>query len=226
MLTLFDRSRQVGRRDFLRIGSLSLGGFALPQLAWAREQGVAPLTSALLTGRSVIFLFMHGGPSQTETFDPKMSAPEGVRSATGETATRLPGVTFGTTFPKLAALAHELAIVRSFVAGNSNHDTKPIVGRDTFGANLGSVFSRVAGTNHPKSGIPTNTYLFPQAVDPSTQAPGVGDLKSFDKINSGGFLGKPYSPFTPGVGGDFQEDLKLSIPVGSIGGSPHTTQPS
>ena len=49
----------------------------------------------LLTGRSVIFLFLHGGPSQFETFDPKMSAPAEIRSTTGEISTAIPGVTFG-----------------------------------------------------------------------------------------------------------------------------------
>ena len=57
----------------------------------------------LLTGRSVIFLFLQGGPSQFETFDPKMSAPLGIRSASGEVATSIPGVTFGGQLPKLAA---------------------------------------------------------------------------------------------------------------------------
>jgi len=40
---------------------------------------------------------MHGGPTQTETFDPKMTAPSGVRSVTGEVSTSIPGVTFGAT---------------------------------------------------------------------------------------------------------------------------------
>ena len=58
-----------------------------------------------VTDKSVIFLFLHGGPSQLETFDPKMTAPAEVRSTTGEIATRLPGVTFGSTFSRLAARA-------------------------------------------------------------------------------------------------------------------------
>ncbi len=71
----------------------------------------------LLTGRSVIFLFLHGGPSQFETFDPKMSAPAEIRSTTGEISTAIPGVTFGSTFPKLAQMADRLSIVRSFTTG-------------------------------------------------------------------------------------------------------------
>ena len=44
-------------------------------------------------------LFLQGGPSQIETFDPKMTAPVEIRSITGEVQSRLPGVTFGGTFP-------------------------------------------------------------------------------------------------------------------------------
>ena len=109
---------------------------------------------------------MHGGPSQIETFDPKMDMPAEIRSATGEVSTKLPGITFGGTFPKLAQVADKLSIVRSFKTGDGNHDIKPIVGKDTFGANLGSLYARVAGTNHPQTGLPNNVALFPRAIDP------------------------------------------------------------
>src|SRR5574337_2090279 len=99
MLSFMDCRPRFGRRAFLRAGAISLGGLLLP----GRLAGAAAETRRLLTGRSVIFLFLHGGPSQFETFDPKMSAPGEVRSATGELATRIPGITFGGTFPRLAA---------------------------------------------------------------------------------------------------------------------------
>src|SRR3954452_11201574 len=167
MLTLFDRDARHNRRDFLRIGgaaALGVGGLTLSDLATLRA--TAEMIPGVLTGKSVIFLYLHGGPSQFETFDPKMNMPEGIRSATGEVATRLPGVTFGGSFPRLAALADRLTVVRSFVPGDSTHNLKPIVGRDTFEANLGAVYSRVAGANHPGTGLPTNIVLFPQAVHP------------------------------------------------------------
>jgi hypothetical protein len=190
------------RRAFLRIGSLALGGLTLPNLLAAESK-------RLRTDRSVIFLFLHGGPSQTETFDPKMSAPAEVRSATGEVATKLPGVTFGGTFPKLAALADRVAVVRSFVTGDGNHDLKPVVGKDTFGANLGSVFSRIAGANHPASGLPTNVLLLPRAVDPKAQ-PGT---MNFGKFNATGGFGSAFAPFDPSSGGQLQKDMKLTIPA-------------
>ena len=123
---------------------------------------------AAADGRSVIFLFLHGGPSQFETFDPKMAAPAEIRSTTGEISTSIPGITFGSTFPKLAGLADRLSIVRSFTTGNANHDIKPVVSRHTGGANLGSLYARIAGATDPTTGMPRNALLFPRAVHPGT----------------------------------------------------------
>ena len=53
----------------------------------SRGQGRAAAADSPLADKSVIFLFLHGGPSQFETFDPKMTAPADIRSATGEIAT-------------------------------------------------------------------------------------------------------------------------------------------
>ena len=191
------------RRDFLRVGSLALGGLSLADLAAAR----AADADSLLTGKSVVFLFMHGGPPQTETFDPKMGAPSGIRSVTGEVRTSLPGVTYGSTFPHLAKLAHQTAVVRSFVTGDGNHNIKPLVCPDTFGANPGSIFARVAGSNHPVSGIPTNVAVFPRSVTPDAQAAN----HSFGSFLSPGRFGAAFAPFEPGGNGQLQKDMTLAI---------------
>jgi uncharacterized protein (DUF1501 family) len=210
MLTLFDHCA-LGRRDFLRVGGLTLGGLSLPSLLQAKAADGS--RSQVVKDKSVVFLFLHGGPSQTETFDPKMQAPSNVRSATGEVSTTIPGITFGGTFPKLASLARKLVIVRSFVSGDGNHDIKPIVCRDSFHANIGSLYSRVAGMNDPHSGVPKNVALFPRAVDDSTQQ----EVRSFGNFTSTGALGSACAPFVPGGGGNLQEDLQINLPVDRIG---------
>lgn len=204
MLSFVDRS--TSRRDFLRIGGLALGGLTLADLLAMRAQAAQELN--ILTGKSVVFLFMHGGPPQTEMFDPKMDAPAEVRSAIGEIPTALSGVTFGSTLEKLAPLAKEFSIVRSFQTGDGNHDIKPIVGKETAGANLGSLYAKLAGANHPQSGMPRNVALFPRAVDPNAQA----EVKAFGRFDSSGQLGTAYAPFVPGGEGAFQQNLKLSMP--------------
>src|SRR5260370_38776455 len=98
MFTLSDHGPNPSRRDFLRVGALGLGGLSLPWLLQMRARAAAA-ARPLTTDKSVIFLFLHGGPSQVETFDPKMTAPEGLRSATGEIAPARPGVTFRATSP-------------------------------------------------------------------------------------------------------------------------------
>ena len=207
MLTIFDRDDRLNRRSFLKVGSLALGGLSLTHLLQAKAS--AEPRRPVLRDRSVIFLFLHGGPSQIETFDPKMTAPSEFRSVTGEVRTRLPGITFGSTFSRLASRADKLSIVRSFVTGDGNHDIKPIVGRDTFGVNLGSIYARVAGRNHPESGMPTNVLLLPRAVDGSTQ-PGT---MAFGRFNSTGSLGQAYAPFDPSTGSTLQNDMRLALPM-------------
>src|SRR5262249_48071273 len=152
---------------------------------------------------------LHGGPSQIETFDPKMDQPAEIRSATGEVKTSLPGITFGGTFPRLATLAKKISIVRSFVAGDGNHDIKTVVGRDTFGANLGSIYARIAGINHPETGLPTNVALFPQAVDSTTQ-PGT---MAFGKFAAPGPFGNACAPFDPSGGSTLLKNMHLALPM-------------
>jgi hypothetical protein len=207
MLNFIDPST---RRSFLRVGSMALGGLSLPQILSA--QSVQNQLGGSMKDKSVVFLFMHGGPSQFETFDPKMGAPSEIRSATGEVKTSLPGVTFGGTLTKLAKQAHRCAIVRSFSTGDGNHDIKPIVGKESLGANLGSLYARVAGMTRADSGMPTNVALLPNAVDPEAQP---GEM-SFGKFNDTGSLGPAYAPFMPGSSGDLQEDMAMHLSRGRL----------
>src|SRR5215472_14615150 len=123
MITLLDQGYDRNcqgycRREFLRIGGLGLlGGLALPDLLRAR----AASGGRLVKDKSVVLLFLQGGPSHIEFFDPKMTAPADFRSITGEVKTVLPGITFGGTFTKLAQRADKLAVVRSYASMNANH---------------------------------------------------------------------------------------------------------
>lgn len=204
MLTFSDPGHgfsRLPRRDFLRIGGLGLGGLGLGDLMAASQK-------RLVKDKSVIFLFMHGGPSQFETFDPKMEAPSEIRSVTGEIKTTLPGITFGSTFERLAKLAHKFSIVRSFVTGDAVHDIKTIVGKDTMKANLGSLYSRIAGPLRKGSAMPTNVALFPQSVD-AKSGPAI---KQFGDFTASGEMGATYQPFVPGMSGGAQADMTLSLP--------------
>ena len=102
MLRVFDGNQPMNRRELLRIGGLGLGGLSLSSLLGTKALASGKLNP--LTGKSVIFLFQQGGPSQFETFDPKPEAPSGIRTVGDVIPTSLPGVRFGATMQQLAKL--------------------------------------------------------------------------------------------------------------------------
>ncbi len=201
MLRFVDRH---GRREFLRVGGLTLGGLTLSHLLQVKAQAAS---SSFLRDKSVVFLFQHGGPSQFETFDPKMTAPAGVRCVNGAISTSTPGVEFGSTMSRLSRLSHLFTVVRSYRSGSSAHLIQPIVSKSSLDANIGSLFARAAGTNDPVSGMPRNVAVFPNSVDPES----LGPVTQFGNFLSPGALGAAYAPFQPGADGPAQQDMRLSI---------------
>jgi hypothetical protein len=163
----------MARRDFLRVGSLALGGLTLPGLLGARA-AASGTNANFVRDRSVVLLYLSGGASHIETFDPKMDMPEGTRSVTGEVETSLPGVTFGGTFPLLARWAHRMAVVHSFQHPVVDHvlahvhvlsgGTDP-VGKQQTGFSMGSAYTRLRGANHPVTGMPTYAALVEKEID-------------------------------------------------------------
>src|SRR5580698_9998641 len=99
------------RRDFLRAGALGTTGLLLPDLLKGRAVAAANGSSPADT--SVIWLWLSGGPTQMETFDPKPENTSEFRSVVGSLRTNVPGIEIGGLFPKVAQHANKLAIVRS-----------------------------------------------------------------------------------------------------------------
>lgn len=218
MLTLFDRGlahdcQGFSRREFLRVGSLALGGLTLPSLLAARSQAGA-ISNSLATGRSIVFLYLQGGPSHIELFDPKMTAPVEFHSITGEVQTKLPGITFGGTFPKLAALAHKLTVVRSFASGNSDHQKlSAVAAANPMQAAYGSLYSRVVGPINGATGVPTNVFVPPESVASKDTKFGANfETKALPQLLSAGRLGETYNAFDPSGGGELRKNLELKLP--------------
>src|SRR3954470_2778442 len=97
----------TSRRDFLKVGALGAAGLTLPDLLRARASAAAAGKSSRNT--SVVWLWLGGGPTHVETFDPKMDAPAEYRSVTGAVKTNLPGVEIGGTFEQMAKVADKMA---------------------------------------------------------------------------------------------------------------------
>lgn len=110
---------QMGRRDLLQIGGMSLVSMGLGDLLRLESQAATSANARPGTAKSVVFIFQSGGPSQHETFDPKPEAPDTIRGDYGVTQTRLPGELFCEHLPKLAAWSDRFSIVRTMnhVAG-------------------------------------------------------------------------------------------------------------
>jgi len=173
MLTLFTNPSArdcsgVSRRDFIRIGAMGLGGFSLPGML-ASKAATAASERDFLKDKSVVLLFLAGGASHIETFDPHIDAPQEIRSVTGEVATTIAGVTFGGTFPRLAKLARKMAVVRSFRHTITDHP-KAIQHVLTAGhpaqVSMGSIYTRFRGTNHAATGLPAYMTLLAPEIDP------------------------------------------------------------
>ncbi len=125
MLTLTADGRRLcdglSRREWLRAGSLGLGGLSLPALLQQRASARADGRRG--SAKSVIVLFISGGMPQHETFDPKPEAPREIRGDFGAIATRTPGLFLGELLPKMSQLTDRMAIIRTMVTGDNAHST-------------------------------------------------------------------------------------------------------
>jgi hypothetical protein len=155
---------------------------------------------------------LQGGPPHIEFFDPKMSAPAEFRSITGEVKTALPGITFGGSFPQLAARANRLAIVRSYGTQNVLHTYLPITGGgNPLQAAAGAILARFSGATHPSTGLPRHALILPEAVEPGLKLETSFETDRIPSLTAPGDLGKPFDAFNPGEGGELQDDLQLHI---------------
>lgn len=174
MLNLIGNSAPVNssshdRRSFLKVGTLGLGGLSLSQLLKLRA--AAKQAGFQSKDTSVVLLYLYGGPTHVETFDPKMSAPAEYRSIVGAVDTKLPGVQLGALYPELARRADKMAFIRSFAHGNSGHSggthfvmtgydhVQADAGAAPIKPSYGSILAKVRGSNHPATGIPTYVGL-------------------------------------------------------------------
>ena len=176
------------RRNFLRIGSLAMGGLALPKFLQADS-----LSGNSRSRKSVIMIFLAGGPPHQDMWDLKPDAPSEVRGEFKPIATNVDGLQLCELFPRMARIADKLAFIRSIVGASGDHYAyQCLTGRSHKEAKpkggwpcMGSVVARLAG--------PSTTYSVPPALglSPKTQHGPWGDN------GQSGFLGAAYTPFAP-----------------------------
>src|SRR5438046_5455018 len=111
----------LSRRSFLRIGALGLGGLTLPGLL--RAETAAGVRSSQ---KSVILIYLVGGPPHQDMFDLKPAAPKEVAGPWKPTATNVTGVQICEALPRLARLMDRLVVVRSLVGNQADHDATQV----------------------------------------------------------------------------------------------------
>src|SRR5260221_14609523 len=108
---------RLSRRSFLQIGALGVGGLTLPQLLRAEARN-----GTASSQKSVILIYLVGGPPHQDLFDLKPNAPKEVAGPWKPIATNVTGIQICQAFPRLARIMDKLVIVRSLVGNQADHD--------------------------------------------------------------------------------------------------------
>ncbi len=176
----------VSRRSFLKLGCLGAGALTLPDLLRLRAQERATSDTA------VILLWMDGGPSQFETYDPKPDAPAEYRGPFQTIRTTVPGLNLCETLPLHASIADKFAVIRSVAHRESGHGSAV--------KNLNTGYPHPPGTNE-------GTFLYPgvgaivakarehdrRGLPHYVCVPTAGIFKG--DVGGGAYLGSAYDPF-------------------------------
>lgn len=182
MLSIFGGSERfcdgVSRRDFFRVGALGLGGLTLADLLRSDAQA-----GSASRPKSIINIYLPGGPSHIDTFDPKPNAPKEFRGEFNPIDTSVAGVQICEHLPQLAARMNQLAIVRSLSGLRDEHTPN-----QTESGWSSSALKSVGG--HPSLGAVVAKL---QTVPSGTTPPFV-DLNGHTDY---GFLGPVYGAFRP-----------------------------
>jgi hypothetical protein len=169
----------VSRRDFLVVGGSIAGGLTLSSLLRAEaQQGVGS------SHKSLINIFLPGGPPHQDLWDLKPEAPAEIRGEFKPIKTNVAGIEVCELLPKLAAMMDKLVVVRSIVGARGPHYAEQCMSPrlEPNSPSLGAWVSRLEGPACPE--IPPNLSLFYRTSHAEWGQPG-----------GGGFLGAPYAPY-------------------------------
>ena len=177
---------QTSRRGFLQIGALGLGGLTLSQLLKAEAK--AGIRSS---NKSVILIYLVGGPPHQDMFDLKPDAPKEIAGPWKPRPTNVTGIQICEAFPKLAKIMDKLAIVRSLVGNQADHDAVQVFN------------GRSAKLKAPNGGWPQFGSVAAKVL-PSTDAAIPSFISLCYPCTHGpynepgpGFLGTSLAPFRP-----------------------------
>ena len=187
--------RRINRRDVLRLGSLAAMGFGLPMRDAVTATEIT--VRQTVTARNCIYIFLCGGPSQLDMWDPKPNAPDQIRGLIRPIATNVPGIQIGELLPQVARHADKLALIRSMHHDSTSHD-------------IGILYTLLADTTPPtkrayppgRSDHPGLGAILRALLGNTPDMPAWVTIprpfttgSRFYKGQSAGFLGPAYDPF-------------------------------
>ncbi len=178
----------ISRRNLLKASLAGVAGLSVPGLL--RQQAQAAVDGKpSKAGKSLILLWMAGGPSHIDTWDPKPDRPPENRGPFGVTKTGVPGVIICEHLPKMAAMMDQFTLIRSVDCRESNHEPNRVMqsgnreGEPRVNPKghlypaIGSIVAKHHGANHPS--VPAYATF----------------MKSRSHVAFAGYLGKQYDPF-------------------------------
>ena len=195
MLTLWGASQRfcdgITRRGFLKIGAFG-AGLTLAEMLRARALAGAGTSGS---SKSAIMIYLPGGPSHIDMYDPKPDAPKEFRGEFNPVATNVPGVQICEHFPLQARMWDKLAVIRSVVSVDEHSDSLVTTGysegtnRTAHHPSFGAVVSRLRGVD--SNGVPPFV-----------------SLRGLTRGLEPGYLGVAHRAFTPS--GPGVENLHLA----------------
>lgn len=177
------------RRSILKAGLAGLAGISLPSLLKLRAEAVSR-GDAMKGDKSVILLWMTGGPSHIDTWDVKPDMPSDIRGPFKDIKTKIPGVHICEYLPKQAAMMDKFTLIRSVDCRFSNHEPNTVMQSANLNAaprsnpkghlypGIGSLVAKLRGPNHPA--MPPHVVL---------------NMQSRSHVAWGGYLGRQFDPF-------------------------------
>ncbi|QDV57704.1 DUF1501 domain-containing protein [Rosistilla oblonga] len=218
---LCDPSLKRSRRDVLRIGGSGMLGLSLGSMLNLQAQASeTPLGGGPGWGKakSVILVYLQGGPSQLDLWDPKENVPDNVRSVFKPISTKIPGIQFTENLPRLAQLNDRFTMIRSMSYtpnGLFNHTAaiyQMMTGYTTDKVSPSGQLEPPSPKDFPNFGSnlirlrPVDEPMLPFVMLPRP----LQESNVVGKGGSAGFLGKSHDPYTLYPSGDDMDMEKMS----------------
>ena len=211
------------RRTFLRVGSAGMLGLSLPQLMQLQS---ASAGSATHTGggpgwnkaKSIIMVYLQGGPSHLDLWDPKENVPDNVKSMFAPVSTKIPGIKFTENLPRLSQINDRFTMIRSMSYtpnGLFNHTAaiyQMMTGYTTDKVSPSGQLEPPSPKDFPNFGSnlvkmrPVDEPMLPFVMLPRP----LQESNVVGKGGTAGFLGKSFDPYTLYPPGDDMDMEKMS----------------